>query len=92
MFNKYYQDELTYLRQLGAEFAAENPTAAAFLAEPGGRESEVKRLSKEREHAGFDQPGRHREGDRASGAGPDAERLESLASLPGEARGGAADR
>lgn len=30
-FNKYYQDELSYLRELGAEFSAENPNLAPFL-------------------------------------------------------------
>lgn len=30
-FNKYYQDELAYLRELGAEFANENPNLAPFL-------------------------------------------------------------
>lgn len=35
MFNKYYQDELAYLRELGREFAEHNPEAAGWLAEPG---------------------------------------------------------
>jgi type VI secretion system protein ImpG len=35
MFNKYYQDELLYLRDLGREFARNYPEAAPFLAEPG---------------------------------------------------------
>ncbi len=35
MFNKYYQDELIYLRDLGREFARNYPEAAPFLAEPG---------------------------------------------------------
>ncbi|NOZ51708.1 MAG: type VI secretion system baseplate subunit TssF [Gammaproteobacteria bacterium] len=30
-FNKYFEDELTYLRELGAEFAHENPQLAHFL-------------------------------------------------------------
>lgn len=30
-FQRYYQDELAYLRDLGAEFARENPTLAPFL-------------------------------------------------------------
>jgi type VI secretion system protein ImpG len=30
-FNRYYHDELTYLRELGAEFALENPNLAPFL-------------------------------------------------------------
>jgi len=32
MFNKYYQDELTYLRDLGREFAAAYPAIAPMLA------------------------------------------------------------
>src|SRR5262249_38559901 len=35
MFNKYYQDELTYLRELGREFAAAYPAIAPLLAERG---------------------------------------------------------
>jgi type VI secretion system protein ImpG len=35
MFNKYYQDELLYMRDLGREFAKNYPEAAPFLAEPG---------------------------------------------------------
>ncbi len=31
MFNKYYEDELLYLRELGAEFARAHPAAAHFL-------------------------------------------------------------
>jgi type VI secretion system protein ImpG len=30
-FNRYYQDELSYLRDLGAEFASENPELAPYL-------------------------------------------------------------
>ena len=30
-FNKYFEDELSYLRELGAEFAHENPQLARFL-------------------------------------------------------------
>lgn len=33
MFNKYYQDELIFLRETGREFAQANPEAARFLAE-----------------------------------------------------------
>ena len=33
MFNKYYQDELTYLRELGREFATAYPGVAPMLAE-----------------------------------------------------------
>jgi type VI secretion system protein ImpG len=33
-FNKYYQDELTFLRELGKEFARKNSKLAPFLAEP----------------------------------------------------------
>ena len=36
MFNKYYQDELSYLRELGKEFAAAYPAIAPMLAETGG--------------------------------------------------------
>jgi type VI secretion system protein ImpG len=43
MFNKYYQDELTYLRELGREFAAAYPAIAPMLAERGG-DPEVERL------------------------------------------------
>ena len=35
MFNKYYQDELAYLRDMGREFAALNPESAGWLAQPG---------------------------------------------------------
>lgn len=43
MFNKYYQDELTYLRELGQEFAAAYPAIAPMLAEAGG-DPDVERL------------------------------------------------
>lgn len=43
MFNKYYQDELTYLRELGKEFAAAYPAVAPMLADRGG-DPEVERL------------------------------------------------
>lgn len=43
MFNKYYQDELTYLRQLGQEFAAAHPQIAHMLAETG-TDPDVERL------------------------------------------------
>jgi type VI secretion system protein ImpG len=43
MFNKYYQDELSYLRELGAEFAAAYPAIAPMLAETGG-DPDVERL------------------------------------------------
>lgn len=42
MFNKYYQDELTYLRELGREFAAAYPAIAPLLAERG--DPDVERL------------------------------------------------
>jgi type VI secretion system protein ImpG len=42
-FNKYYQDELTFLRDLGREFAEANPKLAPFLAEPGA-DPDVERL------------------------------------------------
>ena len=35
MFNKYYQDELTYLRDLGREFASAYPNIGPMLAEKG---------------------------------------------------------
>ncbi len=43
MFNKYYQDELSYLRELGTEFAAAYPAIAPMLAETGG-DPDVERL------------------------------------------------
>lgn len=43
MFNKYYQEELAYLREMGAEFARANPAAAPFLAERGA-DPDVERL------------------------------------------------
>jgi len=42
MFNKYYQDELTYLRELGREFAGAYPAIAPMLAERG--DPDVERL------------------------------------------------
>src|SRR5271165_57664 len=35
MFNKYFQDELTYLRELGREFAQAYPKLAPMLADRG---------------------------------------------------------
>lgn len=43
MFNKYYQDELTYLRDLGREFAREYPALAPLLGQSGG-DPDVERL------------------------------------------------
>jgi type VI secretion system protein ImpG len=43
MFSKYYQSELTYLRELGKEFAAANPALAGLFAERGG-DPDVERL------------------------------------------------
>jgi len=43
MFNKYYQDELTYLRELGKEFASAYPAIAPLLAERGA-DPDVERL------------------------------------------------
>ncbi|MFH1143581.1 MAG: type VI secretion system baseplate subunit TssF [Candidatus Eisenbacteria bacterium] len=43
MLNKYYQDELIYLRELGEEFARAHPTAAHMLAGPGA-DPDVERL------------------------------------------------
>jgi type VI secretion system protein ImpG len=43
LFSKYYQSELTYLRELGREFAAANPSLAGPFAERGG-DPDVERL------------------------------------------------
>ncbi|MEM9188093.1 MAG: type VI secretion system baseplate subunit TssF [Myxococcota bacterium] len=43
MFSKYYQSELTYLRELGREFAAQNPGLAGPFAERGA-DPDVERL------------------------------------------------
>lgn len=43
MFNKYYQDELLYLRELGKEFAQAYPAIGPMLAERGG-DPDVERL------------------------------------------------
>jgi type VI secretion system protein ImpG len=43
MFNKYYQDELTYLRELGREFSRAYPEAAKFLGEAGS-DPDVERM------------------------------------------------
>ena len=43
MFNKYFQDELTYLRDLGKEFASAYPGIGPMLAERGG-DPDVERL------------------------------------------------
>ncbi|MCC7540819.1 MAG: type VI secretion system baseplate subunit TssF [Deltaproteobacteria bacterium] len=43
MFSKYYQSELTYLRELGRAFALANPAIAGLLAERGG-DPDVERL------------------------------------------------
>lgn len=43
MFNKYYQDELTYLRQLGKEFSDAHPQIAHMLGETG-TDPDVERL------------------------------------------------
>ncbi len=42
-FNKYFQDELNYLRQLGADFARTYPALAPMLADRGG-DPDVERL------------------------------------------------
>jgi type VI secretion system protein ImpG len=42
-FNKYFQDELTYLRELGKEFSDANPQLAPFLGERGS-DPDVERL------------------------------------------------
>ncbi len=43
MFNKYYQDELAYLRQLGKEFSEAYPALAPMLADRGS-DPDVERL------------------------------------------------
>lgn len=43
MFSRYFQSELTYLRQLGQEFAEENPSLAGVFADRGG-DPDVQRL------------------------------------------------
>jgi type VI secretion system protein ImpG len=43
VFNKYYQDELTYLRELGREFSQAYPALAPMLADRGG-DPDVERL------------------------------------------------
>ena len=43
MFNKYYQDELSYLREMGREFSLAHPDAAPYLAE-AGVDPDVERL------------------------------------------------
>jgi len=43
LYNKYYQDELSYLRELGKEFALANPEAAHFVGEASS-DPEVERL------------------------------------------------
>jgi type VI secretion system protein ImpG len=43
MLDKYYQEELLYLRELGAEFARAHPTSAYMLAAPGS-DPDVERL------------------------------------------------
>jgi len=42
-FNKYFQDELTYLRELGREFSIANPKLAPHLGE-GSNDPDVERL------------------------------------------------
>jgi type VI secretion system protein ImpG len=43
VYNKYYQEELAFLREMGAEFARAHPAAAPFLAERGA-DPDVERL------------------------------------------------
>lgn len=43
MFNKYYQDELTFLRELGREFSQAHPDTAHLLADRGS-DPDVERL------------------------------------------------
>jgi type VI secretion system protein ImpG len=42
-FNRYYQDELAYLRELGAEFTKQNPDLAPYLSEQS-KDPDVERL------------------------------------------------
>jgi len=42
-FNRYYQSELSALRQLGRQFSERNPALAPFLAE-SGQDPDVERL------------------------------------------------
>ncbi len=42
-FNRYYQDEIAYLRELGAEFAKQNPDLAPYLSTES-RDPDVERL------------------------------------------------
>lgn len=44
MFNKYYQDELTFLREMGAEFARAHPKIANLLSDRGA-DPDVERLT-----------------------------------------------
>lgn len=43
MFNRYYQDELQYLRELGEEFSKAHPSVAHYLSGPS-RDPDVERL------------------------------------------------
>jgi type VI secretion system protein ImpG len=43
MFNKYYEDELGFLREMGAEFARAHPAAAPYLGERGA-DPDVERM------------------------------------------------
>lgn len=43
MFNKYYQTEIAYLREMGREFGIANPAIAGMLADRGG-DPDVERL------------------------------------------------
>jgi len=43
MFNKYYADELSFMREMGREFSESHPEAAHFLAETGS-DPDVERL------------------------------------------------
>ncbi len=43
VFNRYYQDELLALRELGKEFSERNPALAPFLGTPG-RDPDVERI------------------------------------------------
>jgi type VI secretion system protein ImpG len=43
VFNKYYQDELSFLREMGREFSQSHPDAAPYLSEAGA-DPDVERL------------------------------------------------
>ena len=42
-FNKYFQDELSYLREMGSLFSQQNPGLSRYLSEEG-QDPDVERL------------------------------------------------